>query len=77
MTLLINAVDENGNKVDYSSNKYLEIFKKNPELNVNVLMRDGKPIVPMSRVVIRSLNECFKIYKAIIDTYGVPNRGCY
>lgn len=74
MTLLTNAVDENGNKVDYSSNKYLEIFKKNPELNVNVLMKDGKPIVPMSRVVIRSLNECFKIYKAIIDTYGVPNR---
>lgn len=74
MTLLTNAVDENGNKVDYSSNKYLEIFKKNSELNVNVLMTDGKPIVPMSRVVIRSLNECFKIYKAIIDTYGVPNR---
>lgn len=74
MTLLTNAVDENGNKVDYSSNKYLEIFKKNPELNVNVLMKDGKPIVPMSRVVIRSLNECFKIYKAIIDTYGVPSR---
>lgn len=74
MTLLTNAVNEKGEKVDYNSNKYIERLKKYPNLDIHLLMEDGKPFVPMSRAVIRSMNECFKVYKAIIELYGVPNR---
>ena len=39
------------------------------------LENDGdKPVIPISRPVIRSLNECMKLYKEIIKDYGVPSR---
>lgn len=37
-------------------------------------MQDGKPFIPIARPVIRALNECFKLYEEVVNTYGVPDR---
>lgn len=75
MYIVNNAFDHNGEKIDFVSNKYLRLLKENDGvLDINLLIDDGKPVIPVSRPTIRALNEAFKIYNAIIDTYGVPGR---
>lgn len=75
MTIISNATDSNGNPKDYLSNKYKKrIEKNNNELNYKILVDDEKPIIPISRPVLRSLNECMKVYLGIIEAYGVPER---
>lgn len=74
MTLIANAKDESGETIYFESNKYLDKLKNNPQLSIDLLMEDGKPFIPISRPVIRALNECFKLYEEIIRVYGVPNR---
>ena len=74
MTLITSATDLEGNAIHFSANKYRELLLKNPKLSIDLLIEDGKPFIPISRTVIRALNECFKLYEEIIRTYGVPNR---
>lgn len=74
MTRIHSATDVYGNKIDFDANKYKAKLKENKELSIDLLMDDGKPFMPISRPVIRSLNECMKVYKEIISIYGVPKR---
>ena len=74
MELITNATDLDGNPINFAANKYIELLKKNPKLSIDLLIKDGKPFIPISRPVIRALNECFKLYEEIIRTYGVPSR---
>ncbi len=75
MTIIQNATDKDGRHVDYLSNKYHKrISKNNNELNYKILVDDDKPIIPISRPVLRSLNECMKVYLGIINSFGVPDR---
>lgn len=75
MTLITRACDVNGNPIYFDSNKYLDKLQKSKgRLSVDLLMDDGKPFIPISRPVIRALNECFKLYEEIIRVYGVPGR---
>ena len=39
-----------------------------------MLIEDGKPFIPISRPTIRALNECMKLYEAMIDAFGVPDK---
>ena len=74
MTIISNAEDRNGNKLDFSANKYIKKLKNNNDLSIELLLDDEKPVIPVSRTVIRALNECLKMYKAVISIYGVPAR---
>ncbi|MFV0379954.1 MAG: type II CRISPR RNA-guided endonuclease Cas9 [Anaerorhabdus sp.] len=74
MTIINMAHDENGEKIDYSSNKYEAILNDNPELGMHLLMDENKPFIPIPRPVIRALNECFKVHSEIIKIYGTPKR---
>lgn len=74
MTRIYNAKDKDGNRIDFDANKYKAKLRENNDLNIHLLMDDGKPFIPISRPVIRSLNECMKLYKEIIEVYGVPKR---
>lgn len=74
MTLISQAKDTAGNPVHFDSNKYMDKLKKGKHLSVDLLIEKGKPFIPVSRPVIRALNECFKLYEEIIRTYGVPKR---
>lgn len=74
MTLIAQATDQNGHPVNFDSNKYMEKLKKSKQLSIDLLIEDGKPFIPISRPVIRALNECFKLYEEIIHTYGIPTR---
>ena len=75
MSIISSATDGHGNHVDYVSNKYIRKLKDNGgELNINLLMDDGIPVIPMSRPVVRALNECMKMYNEIVKVYGVPGR---
>ena len=75
MTLISRATDMNGNHIDYLSNKYVQRIKdNNNKLDYKILVDDDKPIIPISRPVLRSLNECMKVYLQIVESYGVPER---
>lgn len=74
MTIITNATDLDGNKVNFTANKYIKKLEKTRSLSIDLLIDNGKPFIPISRSVIRSLNECFKLYEEIINTYGVPDR---
>ena len=75
MTLISRATDINGNHVDYLSNKYVQrIRNNNNKLDYKILVDGDKPIIPISRPVLRSLNECMKVYLQILESYGVPDR---
>lgn len=75
MTLIRKATDVNGNPINFESNKYKKKIKQNQgRLGVNLLIEDGKPFIPVSRPVIRALNECFKAYEEIVSIYGAPER---
>lgn len=75
MTLITNATDVDGNKIDFVSNKYVEKIRKNAgKMDINLLMNEGKPIIPVSRPVVRALNECMKVYSELVKVYGVPAR---
>lgn len=75
MTIIQNATDLNGKHIDYLSNKYYKrIENNNGVLDYKILVDDDKQIIPISRPVLRSLNECIKVYLAIIDAYGIPDR---
>ncbi|MFV0480208.1 MAG: type II CRISPR RNA-guided endonuclease Cas9, partial [Anaerorhabdus sp.] len=73
-TLIQNAYNEDGEKYEYNSNKYGPLLEKNSELGIHLLMDENKPFVPIARPVVRGLNETFKVYSSIIDTYGFPER---
>lgn len=75
MTLISQATDRNGNSIDYISNKYVRRIKQNNnELNYNILVDNDKPVIPVSRPVLRALNECIKVYSGIVAAYGAPDR---
>ena len=75
MTLISKAVDEDGNPLDFSANKYEKILEENGgKLNVNLLLENGNPVIPISRPVIRGLNEAMKMYTELVRVYGVPKR---
>ncbi|WP_075876965.1 type II CRISPR RNA-guided endonuclease Cas9 [Merdibacter massiliensis] len=74
MTLISQAKDQDGKPLNFAANKYMEKLNKNPHLSIDLLIENGKPFIPISRPVIRALNECFKLYEEIIHTYGVPAR---
>lgn len=75
MTLIHNATDIDGNPLHFDSNKYLKKFNENHgQLDISLIFDGGKPFIPVSRPVIRSLNECFKVYSAIEEMYGTPTR---
>ena len=74
MTLIQNAVDKDGEPLNFESNKYLKKLNKDSKLSVDLLIENGKPFIPISRPVIRALNECFKLYEEVIKVYGVPKR---
>lgn len=75
MTLISKAVDEDGNPLDFSANRYEKILEENDgKLNVDLLLKDGSPLIPISRPVIRGLNEAMKMYTELVKVYGVPKR---
>lgn len=74
MTLISMACDQEGNPIHFEANKYVDKIKETGHLSIDLLIEDGKPFIPISRSVIRALNECFKLYEEIIGTYGVPKR---
>lgn len=75
MSIIQNATDENGKEKNLTANKYERLLKENDnKLSVDLLIDGTKPIIPISRPVLRGLNECFKIYEEIIKVYGIPNR---
>lgn len=74
MTIINSATDTDGNPIHFASNKYLKKMDKDTHLSVDLLIQDGKPFIPISRQVIRSLNQCFKVYEEVIKIYGVPER---
>ena len=75
MTIIYNATDLNGNKREYFSNKYFEKLEKNGgKLDIDLLIEDGKPFIPISRPTIRALNECMKLYESMVDAFGVPDK---
>ncbi|MDY4739241.1 type II CRISPR RNA-guided endonuclease Cas9 [Absicoccus porci] len=74
MTIITNATDINGKPRNFLSNKYIKKLQKDNRLGIDLLMEDGKPVIPVARPVIRSLNECLKVYSGILDIYGVPDR---
>lgn len=74
MTRIHQATDLNGNKIDFDANKYKAKLEQKNDLSIDLLMDEGKPFVPIARPVIRSLNECMKLYKEIIRIYGQPKR---
>ena len=72
---ITNAVDENGVALDFSSNKYEEKLKKNGgKLGIDLLMDGTSPVIPVSRTVIRGLNEALKVYDELVKAFGVPKR---
>lgn len=73
--IISNACDTDGKKIDFLMNKYERIIKENNnDLSIDLILEDGKPLIPISRPVIRALNEAFKVYKGYIDVYGAPSR---
>lgn len=74
MALITEATDLDGNRINFDSNKYMTLLKDTKKLSIDLLMQDGKPFIPIARPVIRALNECFKLYEEVVNTYGVPDR---
>lgn len=74
MYRITNAKDKDGNLIHFDSNKYMKKLNKGDELSIDLLIDNGKPFIPVSRPVIRSLNQCFKVYNEIVRTYGIPDR---
>lgn len=73
--IISNACDKDGNKINLLESKYEKIIRENDnKLSIDLILKDGKPTIPVSRAVIRALNETFKVYNAYIDIYGVPSR---
>ena len=73
--IISSACDKEGNKINFLENKYEKIIRENDnKLSIDLILSDGKPTIPVSRAVIRALNETFKVYNAYIDVYGVPSR---
>ena len=58
MTILSNAYNRNGEKINFIANKYVKRIENNKgELSIDLLLDEGKPFVPISRAVVRSLNQ--------------------
>ena len=75
MTRITNAVDLNGNSYDFSANKYEKKIRKNGgNMDVSLLLEDGRNVIPISRPVIRGLNEAMKLYLKLVEVFGVPDR---
>ncbi|MGL5021481.1 MAG: type II CRISPR RNA-guided endonuclease Cas9 [Mycoplasmatales bacterium] len=74
MTIISKACDKEGKPINLSANKYDAKFIKINKLGMHLLIENNKPFLPISRPVIRSLNEVMKVHNAIIKEYGVPNR---
>ncbi|MDO4779390.1 MAG: type II CRISPR RNA-guided endonuclease Cas9, partial [Tissierellia bacterium] len=76
MTLISEACDEKGNLLNLESNKYIARLEKCNTLDSNLLLPQGetKALIPMSRAVIRAVNEFFKLYSEILKTYGQVDR---
>lgn len=73
--IISNACDKDGNKINLLESKYEKIIRENDnKLSIDLILKNGKPTIPVSRAVIRALNETFKVYNAYIDIYGVPSR---
>lgn len=72
---LFNATDLSGKPISFLANKYDRKLKENNgELNINLLMDNEKPVIPMSRPTVRALNECMKIYSEMVKVFGAPKR---
>ena len=62
-------------EVDNLTNKFKLLLEENGgKLNVNLLLEIGNPVIPISRPVIRGLNEAMKMYTELVRVYGVPKR---
>lgn len=73
--IITNACDKEGNKIDFLANKYEKILKdNNNNLTIDLIIDKGKPLMPISRSVVRALNETFKVYNAYIELHGAPDR---
>ena len=73
--IISNAVDKEGNKIDFLADKYERILRENNnKLGIDLILDNGKPLIPISRPVIRALNETFKVYEEYVNIYGVPSR---
>ena len=75
MPLITMAIDSDGKPLNFIANKYIQKLKTtNGELSIDLLLDNGKPVIPTSRPVIRALNECMKVYSELVNVYGVPDR---
>lgn len=68
-TIIANACDENGNLINLASNKYEKLLKENNKLSYDLLVNNNKLMFPISRGVLRSLNETMKIHNAILNQF--------
>lgn len=74
MTIISNAVDKNGVKINFSSNKYKKYFEEGNELGIDVLLKNGVPSFPISRPVVRALNQSLLVHNEIIKEFGHPKK---
>ena len=73
--IISNACDKEGNKSDFLMGKYERIIRENNnELNIDLILDEGKPLIPISRPVVRALNETLKVFNGYVNIYGVPKR---
>lgn len=74
-TQLINdAVNKSGEKLSYTANKYYKYFESGEELGIDLLIKDGIPTFPISRTVVRALNQALLVHKEIIKEFGHPKK---
>ena len=45
MTLITEATDLDGNRINFDSNKYMTLLKDTKKLSIDLLMQDGKPLL--------------------------------
>ena len=75
MTRVTYATDSDGNQVYFAANKYEKKIRENGErMDINLLIDKGRNVIPISRPVIRGLNETMKVYGRMLEKYGVPSR---
>lgn len=75
--ILFQAEDEHGNALDFKEGKWEKLLKENPDISFAELMnrKDVASSMPISRTVVRALNEAINQYKRDISRLGhAPDR---
>lgn len=72
--LIKEAVNKKGEKLSFTANKYYKYFESGEELGIDLLIKNGIPTFPISRTVVRALNQALIVHKEIIKEFGHPKK---